>query len=368
MSNRKDFDINRIPRINVLVDPSLTVIFAGKNIRKALGDIKCLGDLFSADDARSLCEAAAKNRPLTLPGVKVKGLAYRPIVCVTPYDQTEQISLITLEKPLAGFAAETVEMFSPEDCGRKGIRYLAKVIRDATATILGCGSILSRQLTDNANAQRYLKTISSCCQELVRISSNLLESVEETSGERLILHNYEFGGFLKEFYGALAGFMQDNKLELKLDLPQGKMVTAFDKTCIERVLVVLVTHMIRNIGSGDRIRIALKDLLDWLEVSISHNGPALSKKRMLSFFEPFSNVKGRGSFSDDGLSLYMCRNMIMRHSGSIYVKANVPGNFAIAFTLPKRTVDTDQLLCTGGRGSSFEKLLKAGLSGTSFIK
>ena len=34
----------------------------------------------------------------------------------------------------------------------------------------------------------------------MRISSNLLESVEETSGERLI-YNYEFGGFLKEFYG-----------------------------------------------------------------------------------------------------------------------------------------------------------------------
>lgn len=367
MSNRKEFDINRVPRINVLVDQSLTVLFAGKSIRRALGT-KYLGDLFSADDARKLWEAASKNRTLTLSGVRVKGLEYRPVVYITPYDQTEQISLVTIEKPVAAFAAEAVEMFSPEDCGRKGIRYLSRVIRDATATILGCEAILSRHLAGNTSAEPYLKTISSCCQELVRISSNLLESVEENSGERLVLHNYEFGEFLKEFYSVLAGFMQDNKLELKLELPKERMVTAFDKACIERVLVVLVTYMIRNIGAGNRIRVALKDLMDWLEVSISHNGPALPKRRVLSFFEPFSGAKGRGASSDDGLSLYMCRSIIMRHSGSIYVKANVPGNFAVAFTLPKRTVDNDQLFSASGRGSSFEKLLKAELGGNLPVK
>ena len=66
-------------------------LFCGKTFARRWGH-KMPGDLFSLTMS-SLCERR-QNRPLTLPGVKV--IAYRPIVCVTPYDQTERFP-ITLE-------------------------------------------------------------------------------------------------------------------------------------------------------------------------------------------------------------------------------------------------------------------------------
>lgn len=361
MSDWTQLDTDTIPRLNMLVDSSLTVLYAGRQVRKILGELTGLSGMFAPEDMQRLCEAVRKSRTITLRNVKPVGFSCQVIVSVAPFDSRERISSLVIVRPAPGFA-DKEEAFSPEDFGRKGIEYLSKAVRNTAATILGCTNILARQLPDGNGAIRYLQTIGACCQELVRKSSNLLETMEEAGGEKLLLYNYEFVDFLRELYHALAKLLEGNRLELRQELPQSKLVIAFDKACIERVLVVLVTNMIGNIGTGTRIRISLKDLGDWLEVCLSHNGPALPKKRVLSFFEPFSDSKNRKAYSDAGFSLCMCRSLIMRHSGSIYIKTNIPGNFTVAFTLPKRTVETDHVFSTGGQSNSFEKLLRTELA------
>lgn len=355
MDSRVRFDNENMKQLRIITNKSYTILYAGKRTHEILNGAATLFDLFSLKDVERLKKAMEKNRASTFYDMAPINILKGAPVTLSPYESEEGSFILTIGEDIQNPDYDR-DIFSPDNIAKKGIEFLSKSVRDKASTILGCTNILSRQLFGDDNAMRYLQTISTCCQELVRRSSNLIEYIEETCSEKLVIYNYELVGFMKDFYSSLEKLLGESGIKLSCELPDTNYVTAFDKACIERVLVALIIKTVKNIGSGTHIKISLNDLGDWLEVCLSHNGPAISKKKVLNFFEPFSDSRNKNT--DTELSLCICRSIIIRHSGSIYIKSNTTGNFTIAFTLPKRSAEIGHILSLGKNANSLDKMLK----------
>ena len=85
-------------------------------------------------------------------------------------------------------------------------------------------------------------------------------------------------------------------------------------------------------AEGRRIAIGTRRIDDdWIEFSVSDNGPGLAEPLLEQMFLPFNSSKGEGSM---GIGLLICRRIIEAHGGTMTAQNNEGGGATFRFTVP----------------------------------
>lgn len=118
-----------------------------------------------------------------------------------------------------------------------------------------------------------------------------------------------------------------------------------DKIQIQQVLVNLMRNALEALraSAADQrtISVATRKLDgDRIEISVSDNGPGLSKPILDRMFLPFNSTKGEGSM---GIGLLICRRIVEAHGGKMSAHNNEQGGATFRFTVPsaERTLGED---------------------------
>jgi two-component system sensor kinase FixL len=118
-----------------------------------------------------------------------------------------------------------------------------------------------------------------------------------------------------------------------------------DKIQIQQVLVNLMRNALEALraSAADQrtISVATRKLEgDRIEISVSDNGPGLSKPILERMFLPFNSTKGEGSM---GIGLLICRRIVEAHGGKMSAHNNEQGGATFRFTVPgaERTLGED---------------------------
>ena len=122
------------------------------------------------------------------------------------------------------------------------------------------------------------------------------------------------------------------------------LLANMDTRLIMQVVINLVDNAIKYTPKGSIIGISANKNGGMVEVSVSDNGPGISKEAKEKLFEMFYTVNNASTDSRRGLGLglALCKSIITAHGGAITVTDNKPSGSIFSFTLPAKEVTINE--------------------------
>lgn len=127
--------------------------------------------------------------------------------------------------------------------------------------------------------------------------------------------------------------INENKAIIKHDpLP----VIIADKTQISQVFQNLINNAIKfKSNDQPKINISVKEKNNQWLFSVKDNGIGIDPKHSQRIFEVFKRLHKKRDYPGTGIGLAICKKIIERHGGSIWVKSEVGKGSIFYFTIPK---------------------------------
>ena len=124
------------------------------------------------------------------------------------------------------------------------------------------------------------------------------------------------------------------KHRIEVDVPESLPLVYVDDVQIGQVFANLISNSLKYAPEDTVVRIqARKQDKDNLLVQVSNQGPPVSEVDLERIFEKFHRVTASDRITGTGLGLSICKGIVEAHGGRIWA-SNLPGGFAISFTLP----------------------------------
>ena len=109
-----------------------------------------------------------------------------------------------------------------------------------------------------------------------------------------------------------------------------------DKQRVEQVLINLISNAIKYSPQADKVSVKLVDSEKTLAVKIMDRGLGLSKDQQRQIFTRFYRAENNSGISGLGLGLYLTKEIVDRHNGSIAVNSAFGKGSEFIVALPKR--------------------------------
>jgi signal transduction histidine kinase len=188
--------------------------------------------------------------------------------------------------------------------------------------------ILSESMKNNATSQSNLKLVKEEVDRIARTVKSLLEFCRPKSENMSILDIVEIINqtvFLVE-----KQFIKE-KCVIKKDLPQSlPQVKGFNDE-IKQVFLNLLMNAKDSMPQEGEILVSARQNEDTVEIEFSDTGCGIPEENISRLFEPFFTTKEEGKGT--GLGLWICYEIIQRHSGTIVAKRKDKGT-SFLITLP----------------------------------
>ena len=169
------------------------------------------------------------------------------------------------------------------------------------------------------------------------IIANLLDSEAINYGhKKLKLELFELSDMISQLIQK-SGFLADSNIAF-IPLDYAAQVEA-DKTLFEVMIKNILENALRyNPVEGEPIQIRVEQVEDTYEIKIRDFGPGFSKEDLTKVTEPFyrtgqSRSRQSGGF---GLGLYLCKQIVEAHQGTIAIANHEETGAVVAVTIPKR--------------------------------
>ena len=169
------------------------------------------------------------------------------------------------------------------------------------------------------------------------IIANLLDSEAINYGhKKLKLELFELSDMISQLIQK-SGFLADSNIAF-IPLDYAAQVEA-DKTLFEVMIKNILENAIRyNPVDSEPIQVRVDPMEDTYEIMIRDFGPGFSKEDLTKVTEPFyrtgqSRSRQSGGF---GLGLYLCKQIVEAHQGTIAIANHEETGAVVAVTIPKR--------------------------------
>lgn len=188
-------------------------------------------------------------------------------------------------------------------------------------------AILATRIADlppgqvRARLQRDLGRLSNIAEQLL--------DLQRLDHHRSQHQRVDLAALTREVAGDVAPLLIDAGYEFAVDAPQEPVWVRGDPDALHRVISGLLQNAIAHGGGSGTVMVELHagGLL-----SVSDEGDGVPEQARQSIFEPFHRLRPSGSGS--GLGLYLAREILLRHGGSIVAEEAAGGGARFVMSLP----------------------------------
>ena len=127
--------------------------------------------------------------------------------------------------------------------------------------------------------------------------------------------------------------LQNQQAKLVLSLPEPDIVILGNKTALVGALQNLIHNALTVKPHNALINIIAScqsDNPDWVNLSVTDNGPGIKSEHIKSIFDPFFTTKSNGT----GLGLAVVKSVAQSHQGNVQVTNLVDGGACFTLCLP----------------------------------
>jgi len=216
-------------------------------------------------------------------------------------------------------------------------------LRTPIAAVHGAAQTLEREdvvFTDDLR-RRLLSVISDQSERLAHLVSDILLTSQVESG-RLVLTSEEVdvADVASRAIEAARAHAPD-ELSLELQAPPTLVPVSADRDKLRQVLANLVANAIKYSPGAGRIEVRLEPREDRLRIAVQDEGVGIPQSEQQRIFEKFYRLPNViNAVSGTGLGLYICRELVRRMGGSIWVESGEGIGSTFLVELPLASAST----------------------------
>ncbi|MBB6695256.1 HAMP domain-containing protein [Cohnella xylanilytica] len=194
---------------------------------------------------------------------------------------------------------------------------------------------------DPERFERYLAVIRDKTVQLDRRIEELFQLSQLESGRsEMEFARQNSRELLESVVAPIEREFQDGPTTLRVGTPFPSRTVLADRDRIEQVFDNLIANARKYAGENGVVAILAEEGDGEIRLAVKDNGPGIDEADLPHLFERF--YRGEKSRSRDyggaGLGLAICRRIVERHGGRIWIENEAGGGTAVYFTLP--TADT----------------------------
>lgn len=198
---------------------------------------------------------------------------------------------------------------------------------------------LQKSSLNQAQAQETIKTGALAAAKLSKIINDFLDIAKLEEGKfGYTFENTDLNEFIGQVVKEASAIARQYKVSVYFEPSSEKIVAPIDKAKMGIVFSNLLDNAIKyNVENGS-VTVNLKKISQkpLAEVEISDTGVGISDEEMKSIFTKFFRTKAgvQKDATGSGLGLYLTRNIVHQHGGSIFASSTPGRGTTFTFTLP----------------------------------
>jgi PAS domain S-box-containing protein len=219
----------------------------------------------------------------------------------------------------------------------KIISIISHDLRNPLTTVLGFAQLMCDSIGsfNNEQLEEYIRHIDSSSRHTLRLLDNLLVWSKSQTGQLAINpRTFRLNTVVEEIIEGLESTALLKKIKLNY-IPSDDIMVIADLDILRIVLRNLVHNAIKFTGSEGKIDVyALMDK-EQLVVTVEDNGIGMDDDMISSLFEVGFNKSNPGTANEtgSGLGLVLCRELVEKHHGKIWVESSPGQGSKFSFSL-----------------------------------
>ena len=190
----------------------------------------------------------------------------------------------------------------------------------------------------------YMDIIRKNCDNLLKIINDIIDSSKiETGKYKINKKNNDIVYIVEETVLNMSKFIEDSGLSLIIDPDMEEKIISCDETEIERCVVNLLANAVKFTNEGGEIRVYIKEVEDYIEITVEDTGIGISKEDQEFIFKRFSQVGDNKSIkvSSSGIGLTFVKYIVELHNGYIKLESEINKGSKFIIGLPDIQENTE---------------------------
>ena len=147
----------------------------------------------------------------------------------------------------------------------------------------------------------------------------------------------QLGSEIEEIVTGMQTQIDEKKIDLVLDIPQGLCPVMADRLRLTQVMTNLVSNACKYSPQGARVTIQAREEDEGVRIDVSDTGIGISPEDQEQLFTKFFRADNSPTreVSGSGLGLYITKHLIEAHGGRIWASSRIGEGTTFSFTWPK---------------------------------
>ena len=256
------------------------------------------------------------------------------VYIVTARDITENLEMKNEMKLLE----ETVKL---ETMKNEFFSNMSHEFRTPINIILGTMQVINMNIERNnidlENLRRHTNYIKQNSYRLLRLINNLIDINKMDVGSYEIkCSNNDIVSIVEDIALSVSDYMQNNKINLIFDTNVEEVITYFDPSKIERIMLNLLSNAIQYTKDDGLIEVKVNANEDEVLVSVKDNGIGIPEEKLELIFDRFGQVDDSLNriCEGSGIGLSLVKSLVELHGGNISVNSKIDEGSEFIFSIP----------------------------------
>jgi signal transduction histidine kinase len=350
---KAEYALNCLPDALVVLDDTGTTTFANQKMEQLLNRSR---DSLAGHPAQDWCEnrevlaflmrhkqASAAVRSATLDytpdGSPERRIRIAAIPLFAPRDRSNLFGMLFLFRDISS-------EYSARQAGSDFVSHVAHELKTPLTALLGYSELLLHRSTlSEAEQVNAVNVIRSETDRMASLINNLLNISRMESGSlkperaRVRLHD-----LMQDAFNSLHNSALGKSIELELAIPPDLGSVRLDKDLFRIAIDNLLSNAIKYSNPGGRIQVGVTTLDDGqIQIKVRDQGIGISAEDCNKIFGKYfrSSSEAAASRTGHGLGLYLARQIIELHQGTISVASELGKGTEFAVTLKAQPVQLE---------------------------
>jgi signal transduction histidine kinase len=214
-------------------------------------------------------------------------------------------------------------------------------LRNPLGAISGLAELQLRTKTPERHAQ-YASQILVSARRMSHMINDILELARVRLGSGIIIHPAPtcMRRICESVVVEMQAVFPKRAFQLKGD---DELPGEWDENRLSQLVSNLVSNAVQHGASNSAVIITAKSISDGVEVSVHNEGTPIPSDKIPKLFDAFYQLDNGEADADStslGLGLYICKEIIAAHGGTIDVRSSANEGTTFVIRLPTREIDT----------------------------
>lgn len=242
-----------------------------------------------------------------------------------------------LDKKVENRTAEIQKLLKQKD---EFINQLGHDLKNPLNPLINLLPILEKEV-ENPNHREILRVVNRNVGYMKNLVKKTLELAQLNSPDtEFIMEEIDLLAEINKMVETNRLLFEQNQIKFVNKISREVLVFA-DRVWLEELLNNLISNSIKYSRSGGTITIDVSHMEQFVTVSLTDAGIGMTEEQLNHIFDEFYKADGsRHDFDSSGLGMSICKRIIEKHGGRIWVESEGPDvGSTFYFTLPKKPTE-----------------------------